>query len=58
MKDVTDVVQNVCQKHGSIGWELARDEADAQDLWSDRKNAHYAGMSLVPGAKGWSTDVW
>lgn len=26
-------------------------------MWNDRKNAHFAGLALVPGAKGWPTDV-
>jgi hypothetical protein len=39
------------------GFQLARTQEQAEELWSDRKNAHYAGLALAPGAKGWPTDV-
>ncbi|KAJ7475408.1 hypothetical protein B0H11DRAFT_1917811 [Mycena galericulata] len=55
MKDVAKVVKAVCEKNGGTGFKLAngRDEADA--MWSDRKNALNIGLSILPGAKGWST---
>lgn len=45
-------------KYGGTGWTLAKDEQEATDLWMDRKNAHYSGLALEPGARGLSTDVW
>ncbi|KAJ7486700.1 FAD-linked oxidase-like protein [Mycena latifolia] len=39
------------------GFRLAKSEEEAHDIWQDRKNAHHSGMAMVPGAKGWATDV-
>ena len=52
------IVQEVVKKYGGSNFQLARNEEEAEELWSDRKNAHFAGLALVPGATGWPTDVW
>ena len=52
------IVNEVVKKHGGTGFELARSEKEARDLWADRKNALYSGLALVEGCRGWSTDVW
>ena len=52
-------MREVVQKHGGKGWMLAKDEAESEEMWADRKNAHYIGMAWAgEGAKGWATDVW
>ncbi|KIY49941.1 hypothetical protein FISHEDRAFT_72171 [Fistulina hepatica ATCC 64428] len=51
------VVRAAVERHGGTDFYLATSEQEAHDIWSDRKNALFLGMSLVPGAKGWSTDV-
>ncbi|KAF9224911.1 FAD-binding domain-containing protein [Gyrodon lividus] len=51
------IVREVVKKHGGIGFELARSDKEARDLWADRKNALYSGLALVEGCRGWSTDV-
>ncbi|KAF9230602.1 FAD-linked oxidase-like protein, partial [Melanogaster broomeanus] len=51
------IVKEVIKKHGGTGFELARSEKEANDLWADRKNALYSGLALVEGCRGWSTDV-
>ncbi|KAJ6629453.1 FAD-linked oxidase-like protein [Mycena sp. CBHHK59/15] len=58
MKDVAKTVKAVCEKNGGTGFKLASGPAEAEAMWSDRKNALNIGLSLLPGAKGWSTDVW
>ncbi|KAG7447507.1 uncharacterized protein BT62DRAFT_891556 [Guyanagaster necrorhizus] len=55
--DSAKVVKKLAEKHGGTGFEFAKNGKEAADLWDDRKNAHFAGLSLVPGAKGWATDV-
>ncbi|KAF8642654.1 hypothetical protein AX16_009454 [Volvariella volvacea WC 439] len=57
LRESAQVVQNICEKHGGFGFRLAKDKKEADDLWSDRKNAHYSGMALVEGSRGWPTDV-
>lgn len=58
LKETAKVVKAVVEKHGGTGFELARNDKEAADLWADRKNAHYSGLALIEGARGWSTDVW
>lgn len=57
LRDTAKVVEKVVKRHGGTGFTLARNEKEAADLWTDRKNAHYSGCALVEGAKGWPTDV-
>ncbi|TFK19088.1 hypothetical protein FA15DRAFT_674754 [Coprinopsis marcescibilis] len=57
LKETAEVVKRIVRKHGATGFELARTKEEADELWSDRKNAHYSGLALIPGAKGWPTDV-
>ena len=52
------MVKQIVEKHGGSGFQLARNDEEADALWSDRKNVHYAGLTLVEGSQGWPTDVW
>jgi D-lactate dehydrogenase (cytochrome) len=58
LKEVAKIVKAVCEKNGGSGFKLASEPAEADAMWSDRKNALDIGLSLYPDAKGWSTDVW
>jgi D-lactate dehydrogenase (cytochrome) len=58
LKDWIKIAQTISKKHGSLGFEMARNDKEAADLWSDRKNGHYSAMALAPGSRSWSTDVW
>lgn len=58
LKETAAIVQRIAKKHGGSGFELAKTDKEATDLWADRKNALYSGLALVPGSRGWSTDVW
>ncbi|KAJ4480161.1 FAD-binding domain-containing protein [Lentinula aciculospora] len=55
--DSAKVVQAVVEKHGGFGFQLAKNDKEADDLWHDRKNAHYSGLALVPGSRPIATDV-
>ncbi|KAJ6483987.1 FAD-linked oxidase-like protein [Mycena sanguinolenta] len=57
LAETARVVKEICMTHGGTGFRLAKDDEEAHDIWQDRKNAHHSGMALVPGAKGWATDV-
>ena len=58
LHETADVVKQIVEKHGGSDFQLARNDEEADALWSDRKNAHYAGLTLVEGSQGWPTDVW
>ena len=58
LKETAAIARRISEKHGGTGWSLARHQEEADALWMDRKNMHFAGLSLVPGAKGIVTDVW
>lgn len=56
--ETAGVVKKITEKYGGSGFSLAKNDKEAADLWADRKNALYSGLALVPGSRGWSTDVW
>ncbi|KAJ6450786.1 FAD-linked oxidase-like protein [Mycena sanguinolenta] len=57
LAEIARVAKEICIAHGGTGFRLAKDADEAADIWEDRKNAHYVGLAMVPGAKGWVTDV-
>ncbi|EPS98544.1 hypothetical protein FOMPIDRAFT_129619 [Fomitopsis schrenkii] len=57
IKESMDIVRDITKKYGGFGFTAASNDKEAADLWMDRKNALYSGLALVPGARGWSTDV-
>ncbi|KZS96047.1 FAD-binding domain-containing protein [Sistotremastrum niveocremeum HHB9708] len=57
MKETSRQVRQIVQKYGATGWHLASNKQEASDLWDDRKNGLYTSLALIPGARGWSTDV-
>jgi D-lactate dehydrogenase (cytochrome) len=58
MQEAAGIVRAIVERHGGTGFELARNDKEAEDLWMDRKNALYSGLALVEGSRGWATDVW
>ncbi|CDO70812.1 hypothetical protein BN946_scf184801.g3 [Trametes cinnabarina] len=57
LQETADIVKKITAKHGGTGFSLARNDKEAHDLWMDRKNALYSSLAILPGARGWSTDV-
>lgn len=57
LQQTVDIVRQVCLEHSGTGWTLASNAQEAEDMWTDRKNALYSGLALVEGSRGWSTDV-
>ncbi|KZT18859.1 FAD-binding domain-containing protein [Neolentinus lepideus HHB14362 ss-1] len=59
LAETAKVVKAIVEKkeYGGTGWKLARNDEEAVDIWTDRRNAHYSGLQLLPGARGWATDV-
>jgi D-lactate dehydrogenase (cytochrome) len=52
------LTKGIVEQHGATRFETAKDQKEAEALWADRKNAHYAGLALMPGCMSWPTDVW
>ncbi|KAF9077968.1 FAD-linked oxidase-like protein [Rhodocollybia butyracea] len=51
------VVKEIVTKHGGFGFQYAKDDEQAHEFWETRKNGLYSVLAMVPGAKGWTTDV-
>lgn len=60
LDDTARIVREIVEKpeYGGSGFTLAASGREAEELWQERKNAHYSGLALVEGARGWATDVW
>ena len=58
LHETAEVVKQIVEKHGGSDFRLSRNDEEAHALWSDRKNIHYGGLTLVEGGQGWPTDVW
>jgi len=57
LQETADIVKRIVERHGGTGFELAQNQKEANDLWTDRKNAHFSGLAYAEGSRGWSTDV-
>lgn len=58
LAEAVDVVKRIVKKHGGDKFWPAQNEEEAEAMWTDRKNGHYAGLAYAgEGAKAWSTDV-
>lgn len=52
-----EMVQAIAAEHGGTDFQWARSTEDRERLWHARHNAYYAGLSMKPGGKGFSSDV-
>ncbi|KAI0769805.1 FAD-linked oxidase-like protein [Fomes fomentarius] len=57
LQESADIVRKITEKYGGTNFMFAKNEKEAHDLWTDRKNAVYSGLAMLPGAKAWGTDV-
>jgi len=58
IQETARIVKKIVKEHGATGFELARSEKEAKDLWDARKNGLFSGLARLEGARGWGTDVW
>lgn len=58
LKETAKIVEKIVAKHGGTGFSFAKNDKEAVDLWSDRKNVYYSALSLLEGGRGVVTDVW
>jgi D-lactate dehydrogenase (cytochrome) len=57
LRETAEIVENIVEKYGGKNFSLARDSEEADDMWNERKNVGFAALAMVPGAKGFPTDV-
>jgi D-lactate dehydrogenase (cytochrome) len=56
VKEQAEIVQEIAQEHGAIGFEWATRPEDRSRLWQARHNAYFALLQLRPGCRAISTD--
>lgn len=56
VKEQAEVVQQIADEHGAIGFEWATRPEDRTRLWQARHNAYFALLQLRPGSRAISTD--
>ncbi|KAG1757412.1 D-lactate dehydrogenase cytochrome oxidoreductase [Suillus lakei] len=57
IRDTSNVVQEIVQRHGSTRFEFAATEEEAGEMWENRKYAFFSTLATHPGSKVWTTDV-
>ncbi|KAG2062006.1 hypothetical protein BDR06DRAFT_868832 [Suillus hirtellus] len=57
IRDTSNVVQEIVQRHGSTRFEFAATEEEAGEMWENRKYALFSTLATQPGSKVWTTDV-
>ena len=57
--EAVDVVKYIVKKHDGDKFWPAKNEEEAEAMWTGRKNGHYAVRTYAgEGARAWSMDVW
>ncbi|TFK33515.1 FAD-linked oxidase-like protein [Crucibulum laeve] len=51
------IIKDVVEKYGGTGFSLAKDDQEADEIWSDRKNAPFSAFALIDGGRAIGTDV-
>jgi len=49
--------EEISIEFGASGFQWARQEEDRTRLWRARHDAYYAGLAVIPGSRGYVTDV-
>ena len=49
--------QEISSEFGASGFQWAQKEEDRSRLWRARHDAYYAGLAVMPGSRGYVTDV-
>ncbi|KAG1783791.1 D-lactate dehydrogenase cytochrome oxidoreductase [Suillus placidus] len=57
IRDTSNAVQEIVQRHGSTRFEFAATEEEAGEMWENRKYAFFSTLATHPGSKVWTTDV-
>ena len=49
--------EEISREFGASGFQWALQEEDRATLWRARHDAYYAGLAVIPGSRGYVTDV-
>ena len=49
--------EEISREFGASGFQWAQQEEDRARLWRARHDAYYAGLAVIPGSRGYVTDV-
>jgi len=58
MGEMSETLKAITKKHGGIGFEFAKDDAEAEAQWQGRKAALWSVQALKDNGRVWTTDVW
>lgn len=58
IKEASKVVEQIVKKHKCTLYDFGSKPEEAEDIWSNRKNALFAALASVPNSRAWTTDVW
>jgi len=56
-REQAEALAEIAGRHGGTRFAWATSTEERNALWRARHDAYYAALHLVPGAKGWVTDV-
>ena len=56
VKEQAELVQQIADEHGAVGFEWATRPEDRTRLWQARHNAYFAVLQMRPGCRAISTD--
>jgi D-lactate dehydrogenase (cytochrome) len=56
-REQAEALAEVAARHGGTSYAWATSTEERNALWRARHDAYYAALHLVPGARGWVTDV-
>jgi len=51
-------VRTIVNKHGSLCFQFASTDKEADELWQNRKYALMSTLAAHRGSRCWTTDVW
>lgn len=57
-KETAKTVKDLSKKHGSTSFAFAASDAEADEMWTNRKYALMSTVAANPGHRCWTTDVW
>jgi D-lactate dehydrogenase (cytochrome) len=58
INSTSQTIQSIVEKHGSLRFQFADTDREAEELWQNRKYALMSCLAAYPGKRCWTTDVW
>lgn len=58
INSTSQAIKTIVEKHGGLGFQFAKTDQEAEELWQNRKYALMSSLAAHPGLRCWTTDVW